>query len=78
MHEWLEVSNSIFRIEWGSDCKTPEESYGASLAFRNVLFTVLSQKVEAGYFDLDTALHIGRLIGLENARSVYLGTEEEA
>lgn len=78
LHEWLEVSNSIFRIEWGSDCKTPEESYGASLAFRNVLFTVLSQKVEAGYFDLDTALHIGRLIGLENARTVYLGTEEEA
>lgn len=75
LHEWLEVSNSIYRLEWGSDCKTPEESYGATLAFRNVLFTVLSQKIEAGYFDLDTALQISRLIGLENAKTLYLGKE---
>ena len=78
LHEWLEVSNSIYRLEWGSDCKTPEESYGATLAFRNVLFTVLSQKIEAGYFDLHTAQQIARLIGLENANALYLGKEVEA
>ena len=78
LHEWLEVSNSIFRLEWGSDCKTPEESYGATLAFRNVLFTVLSQKIEAGYFDLDTALQISCLIGFENAKALYLGNKGEA
>jgi hypothetical protein len=78
LHEWLEVSNSIYRLEWGSDCKTPEESFGATLAFRKVLFTVLSQKVEAGYFDLDTALQISHLIGFENAKNLYLGKEGKA
>jgi hypothetical protein len=75
LHEWLEVSNSLYRLEWGSDCKTPEESFGATLAFRKVLFTVLQQKVEAGYLDLDTAMLIPRLIGLENARTLYFGKE---
>ena len=71
LHEWLEVSNSIYRLEWGSDCKTPEESFGATLAFRNVLVTVLSQKIEAGYMDIETALRIISLIGLENAKNLY-------
>jgi hypothetical protein len=77
LHEWLEVSNSIYRLQWGSDCKTPEESYGATLAFRHVLFTVLSQKIDAGYLDLDDALHILHLVGLENAKSLYLGKESD-
>ncbi len=77
LHEWLEVSNSIFRIEWGSDCKTPEESYGASRAFRHVLVTVLEQKIDAGYFNVGTALDIARLIGSENARNMYLGKGEK-
>jgi hypothetical protein len=77
LHEWLEVSNSIFRIAWGSDCKTPEESYGASRAFRHVLLTVLEQKIDAGYFNVVTALDIARLIGSENARHTYLGKEVE-
>jgi hypothetical protein len=75
LHEWLEVSNSIYRLQWGSDCKTPEESYGATLAFRHVLFTVLSQKIEAGYLDLHDAIRILHFLGLENAKTLYLGKE---
>jgi len=73
LHEWLEVANSIHRIAWGSDCKTPEESYGASLAFRHVLATVLQQKVEDLYLDIEDALDIARLIASGNARALYLG-----
>jgi hypothetical protein len=75
LHEWLEVSNSIHRIAWGSDCKTPEESYGASLAFRSVLNTVLAQKVESGYLEVEDALQVARLIAADNARALYLGEE---
>jgi hypothetical protein len=77
LHEWLEVSNSIQRIAWGSDCKTPEESYGASIAFRQVLATVLMQKVENHYLEVEDALDIARLVASGNARALYLGGREE-
>ena len=77
LHEWIEVANSIERIAWGSDCKTPEESYGASLAFRQVLATVLSQKVEQRYLDVEDALDLAKLIASGNARVLYLGRKEE-
>jgi predicted TIM-barrel fold metal-dependent hydrolase len=75
LHEWLEVSNSIHRICWGSDCKTPEESFGASLAFRQVLSAVLTEKVQSHYLDMHTALDIARLIACDNARALYSGEE---
>jgi hypothetical protein len=77
LHQWIEVANSADRIAWGSDCRTPEESYGAVLALKYVLLSVFTEKVQGGYIDIDTARSFVKQIAHDNARKIYLGTVEE-
>ena len=45
MHELIDVCNTD-RVVWGCDTWTSEESYGARLAFLEVLSQVLYERVE--------------------------------
>ncbi len=72
LHEWLEASNSVSKITWGSDCCSPEESFGASLAFRAVLKDVFCDKVASGYLRPENARQAMRAVASENARRLYL------
>ena len=72
LHEWLEAANSVSKITWGGDCCSPEESYGASLAFRAVLKDVFCHKVASGYLHPEVAWEAARAIASENARKLYL------
>ncbi len=72
LNEWLEASNSVSKITWGSDCCSPEESFGASLAFRSVLRNVFCAKLANGYFRQESALRAVRAVASENARRLYL------
>jgi predicted TIM-barrel fold metal-dependent hydrolase len=46
------------RTFWGCDTWTAEESFGALLAFRHTLASVLAEKVIDGYFSREDAFHI--------------------
>jgi len=72
LNEWLEVSNSVSRITWGSDCCSPEESFGAALVFRSVLKSVFCGKVASGYLHQESAQQAVRAVASENARKLYL------
>jgi hypothetical protein len=71
LHEFIEVARSSDRIAWGSDTWTSEEAIGALLAWQHVAATVLSQKVEAGYFDLAEAEALAHKLMYRNAARIY-------
>ena len=56
LKEWLEVVPQIDRITWGSDCHTVEEAYGVLLGARHVVTRALTELVQDGALDLDSAL----------------------
>jgi hypothetical protein len=63
LHELIEVCN-MDRICWGCDTHTGEESYGALLAFSDILARVLYEKVSNGYFGLhDVFLCVDGIMG---------------
>ncbi len=70
LHELIEVG-TIDKICWGCDTWTSEESYGALLAIRQVLADVLTDKINAGYLNLNDALVIADNLLLKNARKLY-------
>jgi len=70
LHEWIEVVPAN-KFMWGGDCRRPEQTFGALLFARDVAAQVLSEKVDSGYFGLDTALHLARGIFRENAKRVF-------
>jgi predicted TIM-barrel fold metal-dependent hydrolase len=71
LHEFIEVARSSDRIAWGSDTWTSEEAIGALLAWQHVMATVLSQKVEAGYFDMAEAEALAHKLLFRNAALIY-------
>jgi predicted TIM-barrel fold metal-dependent hydrolase len=71
LHEFIEVARSSDRIAWGSDTWTSEEAIGALLAWQHVIATVLSQKVDAGYFDVAEAETMAQKLMFENAARIY-------
>jgi hypothetical protein len=71
LHEFIEVARSSDRIAWGSDTWTSEEAIGALLAWQHVVATVLSQKVEAGYFDMAEAEALAQKLMFRNAARIY-------
>jgi len=73
LHELIDVCNAD-RIVWGCDTWTSEESYGARLAFLNVLSRVLSERMEAGLMHEFDAIQYARMIMHENA-SKYLNVD---
>jgi Amidohydrolase len=71
LHEFIEVARSSDRIAWGSDTWTSEEAIGALLAWQHVVATVLSQKVDDGYFDRAEAEALAHKLMYRNAARLY-------
>jgi predicted TIM-barrel fold metal-dependent hydrolase len=70
LHELIE-DGAFYKTCWGCDTWTSEESYGALLAFRYVLASVLSERVEDGFLSMEDARMIADGILNNNARSIY-------
>jgi uncharacterized protein len=70
LHELIERGGPD-RIFWGCDTWTAEESFGALLAFRQVLALTLAEKVIAGYFTREDALQIIEAILFKNPQRFY-------
>jgi len=70
LHELMEGGTSD-KVCWGCDTWTSEESYGALLAIRHVLATVLARKVEEGYFTLEDAYEMADNLLWRNAKGLY-------
>jgi len=71
LHELIE-SAPADRPAWGCDTWTPEESYGARLAFQHVFSAVLAEKVAAGYLHRQDALQIiQKYLSLNPARLYF-------
>ena len=70
LHELIERA-TLDRIMWGCDTWTAEESFGAMLAFCQVLATTLAEKVLDGYFSREDALLIIETIFFNNPQHFY-------
>ena len=66
LHELIDVCDAN-RVVWGCDTWTGEESYGARLAFLDVLSRVLYERVEAGLLNEHDARHYAKAIMHDNA-----------
>ncbi|OPZ87832.1 MAG: Amidohydrolase [bacterium ADurb.Bin429] len=71
IHEWVETAQTARGICWGGDAFSGEESVGAALALKHVLATALARKVDEGYFGMEDAETLARMICSENAERVY-------
>ena len=70
LHEMLDVTTAD-KLMWGCDTWTPQESYGALLAMREVTCRVLAKRIERGETDLEDAKAlIGRIL-YRNAAKLY-------
>ncbi len=70
LHELIEVGTSD-KVCWGCDTWTSEESYGALLALRDVLGSVLADKVRSGYFSMNDAKEAALNILRRSAAALY-------
>ena len=59
------------RITWGCDTWNSEESFGALLAMRHTLASVLSEKVTADDISMDYAQFVAQNILYSNAKRIY-------
>jgi len=66
LHELIDVCDAN-RVVWGCDTWTSEESYGAKLAFIDVLSRVLSERIEAGLLCEQDARYYAKAIMHDNA-----------
>lgn len=62
----------ISKICWGCDTWLAEDSYGALLAMKHVLGTVLGKKIDSGMLNYQSAENICQKILFENANQLYL------
>jgi uncharacterized protein len=70
INKLIEVSTAE-KISWGCDTWTSEESYGARIAFNDLLANVLTKKIENGYFSINDAECIVENILYNNPKSLY-------
>ncbi len=70
LSEWIEMVPGN-KIMWGGDADTVEELYGAVLALRDVLESVLTEKVESGYLNMESASYLVRGILADNATRLF-------
>src|SRR5690625_294314 len=68
---YMEVLRDNQRITWGADAWTSEEAVGASLAIRQILTDVLTNKMEEGYLDLNDAKDFAKKMLYRNAEKIY-------
>ncbi len=70
LSEMLDVTTAD-KLMWGCDTWTPQESYGALLAMREVLSRVLADRVDRGLADRDGAEVLIERILYRNAAALY-------
>lgn len=70
LNEMLDVTTAD-KLMWGCDTWTPEESYGALLAMRDVLCRVLASRIERGQCDPSDARELTCRILSDNAAELY-------
>ena len=71
LHQLIEIG-TIDKISWGCDTRTAEESHGALLAFKSVLYDVLCEKIDSGYLTYSNSIDIVNSIMINNARNIYI------
>ncbi len=71
LHDLIDVSCSINRITWGSDCWVPEESLGAQLAWRHIVAKVLTERFEDRRLRANDVSVLARKLLFENNRAIY-------
>jgi hypothetical protein len=71
MHELIDVCDAD-RVVWGCDTWTSEESYGARLAFLDVLSRVLCERVESGLMRENDARRYAKAVMHDNAARLLL------
>jgi uncharacterized protein len=71
LHEFIDVSSSVDKITWGSDCFVPEDSVGAMLAWRFVVAKVLSQRLDDGFVKRADVEPLARKLMFESGRLNY-------
>lgn len=69
LHELIDVCNAD-RVIWGCDTWTSEESYGARLAFLDVLSRVLCERVESGLMREEDARRYAKAVMYNNAAGI--------
>lgn len=70
LHEMLDVTTAD-KLMWGCDTWTPQESFGALLAMRDVLCRVLAARIDRDLTDLDGARNLIQRILFQNAAALY-------
>jgi uncharacterized protein len=80
LHELLDVARSSDRICWGGDARTAEEAFGALLAWRYVVASVLAEKIEAGLLEYEQAERLAHKLMYANVEKLYRleGSQSEA
>jgi hypothetical protein len=71
LHEAIEILPDESRLMLGGDNWHAEETYATLQLARRLIAEVLSEKVDAGYFQTEDALRLGRRILRENARAFF-------
>ena len=71
LHEFLDLANDCGFITWGSDCRTPEESVGAMLAWKFVVAKVLTERLNDGLLCTTDIEPLARKLMHENNRKIY-------
>lgn len=59
------------KLMWGGDSYRVEEAYGASCLAREVVGSVLADRIDRGDMDLERAMTVARAIFCENAREFF-------
>jgi len=73
LHVYIDVLQDSGNIAWGGDTWTSEEACGASMAFRNLLARVLTEKIERDGWRTTDAERFADKIMFENALNIYKG-----
>lgn len=71
LHSLLESARNSSCITWGGDCWMVTESYAYTLAIRQVLKKVLSEKIAEGYLTEERAKRLAERILFVNAKELY-------
>jgi uncharacterized protein len=71
LDEYIDIAPSVNTITWGGDCHVPEDSVGALLAWRYIVATVMSGRLQNAAISMnDAKLLAGKLL-YENVRNLY-------
>jgi hypothetical protein len=71
LDDYIDVAPSINTITWGSDCLVPEDSIGALLAWRFIVATVISKRMDDKRIRNADAEVLARKLMYENGRNIY-------